>query len=305
MKRIILINLILIIVFVITFKNSIYTQLPVINVNKNFKGDFPTRLSILPYSEDSPNDIKMSDLLTTELISFGFNIIERNQLNRILKEQGFTLSGFLESENREIVGKIANIDGIFIVSESDNRINIKLLDLATGIIILSGYVEYNPQERMDWYSGCKPSDDHSRWDCFQFGHQGGERRKVMKNLKASEIFVRSIILKIAIELVQNDRHFSSDKTNIEYLSDNNFNCKCKWIANHVEDSIFFVACYNIIKKKQGFLKKNPGFLRIFIKEDPVSTITLCNFSWEVDIRKKTSVFINNDDSLKKKYGIGK
>ena len=90
----------------------------------------------------TPESIAFSDMLSTELLGLGFHVIERNRIEAALEEQKLSLSGVLEKSNYDTLGKIANLDGIFIFlakydgKQVDSCI-LKLIDVKTGELLLS------------------------------------------------------------------------------------------------------------------------------------------------------------------------
>lgn len=95
----------------------------------------------------------VADLISASLMGIGFRIVERSRLEAILKEHNLSLTGLLEKENYNELGKISNIDNIFLVSgmmSSSGNVSslvLKLVDLKTGDIILStNYSQPRPDE---------------------------------------------------------------------------------------------------------------------------------------------------------------
>jgi hypothetical protein len=93
-------------------------------------------------------EIKLiSDIINSILIeNYAFNVIERGQIDDILKEQGFQLSGACDekcmvqagqllSVSRIIGGSIGKLDDVYIL-------NLKIVDVATGKIIAQVSKDY-------------------------------------------------------------------------------------------------------------------------------------------------------------------
>jgi len=101
-------------------------------------GWLPNRIAVLPANEHSSSDISLADSMVTRFLDRGSNVIERVQLKKILDEHKLSLSGILEAETRQLIGKILNINAIVICSNKyNNNINIRMIDLQTGVVILS------------------------------------------------------------------------------------------------------------------------------------------------------------------------
>ena len=105
---------------------------------------------------------EIADIVAIELLKKGYNVIERNQIEIVLKEQGLILSGALKSTDIIQIGNIFNVFGIITgnVAEykSDKRIaylpyqgttlpiqktrstfsvTMKMLDIETGKLLWS------------------------------------------------------------------------------------------------------------------------------------------------------------------------
>ena len=79
------------------------------------------------------NDYK--ERLKKELLKQGFEIVDRDNLNQILKEQSLSLSGISDSANLT-VGKIGIADAIINANLGFDYSNIELISIATSKIIL-------------------------------------------------------------------------------------------------------------------------------------------------------------------------
>lgn len=91
-------------------------------------------------------DVAVSELLTQELYRAGtFRLVERSQLDTVLKEQKLGLSGAIDSETAIRVGKLLGAQQIVLGSVSklgkSYQINARLVDAQTGEIIAPSIVE--------------------------------------------------------------------------------------------------------------------------------------------------------------------
>ena len=74
-------------------------------------------LGILALTSNSPESgIAISDAIGSGLVMSDFTIVERTQLNRILGEHGFVLSGLTSDIDFKKIGKILNVDFVLMGS---------------------------------------------------------------------------------------------------------------------------------------------------------------------------------------------
>jgi curli biogenesis system outer membrane secretion channel CsgG len=107
---------------------------------------------VLPFSgNDEDLGTNVADALGTELLGMGFDLVERTQIEEILREQKFQLTGAVTPEKAKKIGQLAEIDGIITGSVSpflgsgfvwggDGQIanaNIRLIDTESGQIAFS------------------------------------------------------------------------------------------------------------------------------------------------------------------------
>lgn len=101
-----------------------------------------SKIAILPSSTMMMNSL-LPDALTTAFLGLGFNIIERNELVRLLSEQKLSLTGILESSDYYKLGNIANIDNIIIVNSKEMmdgsvaQAVVKIIAIQSGKVIAS------------------------------------------------------------------------------------------------------------------------------------------------------------------------
>lgn len=115
----------------------------VTNVSSGFSPEDlkSTRVAIVSGLK-SPESIAFSDMLATEMLGLGFRVIERNRIEAALEEQKLSLSGILERSDYGALGKIANLDAmfIFLAKYDGQKIDsciLKLIDIKTGEVLLS------------------------------------------------------------------------------------------------------------------------------------------------------------------------
>ena len=81
-----------------------------------------------------------TEVLTTSFVkSEAFKIIEREQLQKILKEFELTQSGIIDTSNAKQIGKMVGADAIVIGSVTkignDMRLDARIIDVESGIIL--------------------------------------------------------------------------------------------------------------------------------------------------------------------------
>jgi hypothetical protein len=88
---------------------------------------------------------RISDLLTHEFLKLGFDVVERSEIDRIVKEQKFSFSGFIEPKEAVAMGKLSGADTIVIGSlqmdEKDKELLkyfiVKIISLKTGSVMIT------------------------------------------------------------------------------------------------------------------------------------------------------------------------
>ena len=95
----------------------------------------------------------LTDRLITKLISIGkYQVVERNNMDKILKEQKFQNSGCTDSECAVEIGQLLNTDFIVIGSVSAfgsiYSIDARLIDVAQGKGLISA--EYSTENSIDY-----------------------------------------------------------------------------------------------------------------------------------------------------------
>ena len=95
----------------------------------------------------------LTDRLTTKMISLDkYQVVERNNMDKILKEQKFQNSGCTDSECAVEIGQLLNTDFIVIGSVSEfgsmYSIDARLIDVAQGKGLISA--EYSTENSIDY-----------------------------------------------------------------------------------------------------------------------------------------------------------
>lgn len=99
---------------------------------------------------NSQNVISESvDVFSMELFDAGINVIDRMHLDKVLSEQKLSLSGLMEKQDYQKIGKLVNADvilwgSISLVKQFGKRrgeISVRLIDVGTGTIIYTSLGE--------------------------------------------------------------------------------------------------------------------------------------------------------------------
>lgn len=90
------------------------------NVAVNPRADFGTikRVAVLPFS--GPKGDLAADVLTQSLLEHGADVIERQRLDAVMREQSLSTSGSFDPATAKQLGKLLGVDALFVgtVAES-------------------------------------------------------------------------------------------------------------------------------------------------------------------------------------------
>ncbi|OGR41707.1 MAG: hypothetical protein A2X35_12590 [Elusimicrobia bacterium GWA2_61_42] len=79
------------------------------------RGDFDPagRIAVMPFSgKDADTGLSLSEAFTTYLMDAGFEVMERSQLEAVLKEQQISLSGAMAPDAIAKVGRLAGVSAV-------------------------------------------------------------------------------------------------------------------------------------------------------------------------------------------------
>ncbi len=129
----------------------------------------PIRIAVLTFV-DAPkypgSGISIADALTNELVQISnWDLVERSQIEKILKEKSFDMTGLTDSQITDI-GKLAKTDYIIVGSVSDYyydrqfyivpktkiAFNARIINTQTGSIV--GTLRYNRETNKNAWCGC-------------------------------------------------------------------------------------------------------------------------------------------------------
>ncbi|MCX5856428.1 MAG: hypothetical protein NTZ57_00685, partial [Deltaproteobacteria bacterium] len=115
-----------------------------------FYESFKNTRNILSGPVNSQNVIPESvDIFSMALFDAGINVIDRMHLDKVLSEQKLSLSGLMEKQDYQKIGKLVNADvilwgSISLVKQIGKRrgeISIRLIDVGTGTIVYTSLGE--------------------------------------------------------------------------------------------------------------------------------------------------------------------
>jgi Curli production assembly/transport component CsgG len=105
------------------------------------------KMDRLSYRE---ND-KISDLLIHEFLRLGYDVVERTEIEKLIKEQKLGASGFVDPDQAVAIGKMAGADSIVIGSgaledKSSDVLKyfvVKIIDLKSGSVVITANLVKN------------------------------------------------------------------------------------------------------------------------------------------------------------------
>ncbi len=141
----------------LTLLTACVTPQVAINPRANFSAI--KRVAVLPFN--GPKGDLAADMLTQSLMMRGADVIERQRLDAVLKEQSLSSSTAFDSATAKQLGKILGVDAIFVgtvgestppasylVSGSDNAIVTNVTQVAAGSVYSEGSVLGMPNSQI-------------------------------------------------------------------------------------------------------------------------------------------------------------
>lgn len=130
-------------------------------IPKSYANDKKIKLAIFdlqPIGVSTQIAITVSDILRSELFKIKlFTILERNEMNQILKEQGFQQSGLTKMNYAVKIGKLLSANRLLVgtVNKLGNAyiIDARIIDVEKGVVRYSDYVKVESESELD--TGCK------------------------------------------------------------------------------------------------------------------------------------------------------
>lgn len=102
--------------------------------------------------KQTPEGTRLSNKILSELHKNGdIILVERTELDKIMKEQGLEQTGIIESGSYSVTGRILPVDvmvtGTLVLFDGKGELSVKTVDVATGEIYAFSTVEYNTKEK--------------------------------------------------------------------------------------------------------------------------------------------------------------
>lgn len=126
-----------------------------VSLNKHVKQSKYKRIAIVPYNVsgydgqgiDKVSGTALADRYTMELMKAGYDVIERNKLEAILKEHRLGMTGLTDARSSIKIGKILGVQGFVFgsVSGKPNAFSVmtKLVDVETSSTVWSIVITNN------------------------------------------------------------------------------------------------------------------------------------------------------------------
>jgi hypothetical protein len=103
----------------------------------------PRRVAVLPMDGNPKITTQTTDLLSTELLKLGFDVIERGRLGAVLQELKLSNSGLIDDTTRRKLGSILGVEAVFIgnITGGDKfykvqeHLHVKMVNVENGKVI--------------------------------------------------------------------------------------------------------------------------------------------------------------------------
>ena len=118
--------------------------------------------------ENSPDFQVAAGLWEMDLVSLGFTVVDRGNIDTLLKEQGLSMSGLTQSEEALKIGRLLGLDGILFVDKGVSEKflvkcgQVHLVDINTGRVVFVGY----PTDIYDLYGPLRKTLKKMKWEHF-------------------------------------------------------------------------------------------------------------------------------------------
>lgn len=108
---------------------------------------------------NNDDDLRLPDAIETRLLNLGLDVIDRSALAQMVYEKGFNFTEIINGQEYFKIGKIINVDLIFIVNAKYGSAGVadatmKVIDLSSGKVVYS----------TNYY---QPTPDNSGYAYFQ------------------------------------------------------------------------------------------------------------------------------------------
>jgi hypothetical protein len=127
----------------------------------------PSRVGLIPFHGDPAISLQATDQFMSGLPAFGFQVVERSQIEAVLDELGFQRTDSVDPTTRERLAKLLGLQGIFlgsITGESsalwvDSHMNVRLVSVETGNVLWAA--EAHDPRAMTWSMDVRTSAVHT------------------------------------------------------------------------------------------------------------------------------------------------
>lgn len=105
-------------------------------VSKDFKRDKHENIIIA-----KTNDKGFADAMVTEFLGIGISVIDRQNMDAMLKEQELSQSGTIDPETAKRIGKVTGADAILVLEWYGGMYplaKLRMVDAESGAILMSG-----------------------------------------------------------------------------------------------------------------------------------------------------------------------
>ncbi|MDD5686943.1 MAG: hypothetical protein PHE88_03810 [Elusimicrobia bacterium] len=116
----------------------------------------------------TPEVLVAAGLWEADLMALGFTVVDRGNIDTLLKEQGLSLSGVTKSEQSMKIGSLLGVDGILYVDKGISEKftgkcgQVHLVDANTGKVVFVGY----PTDIYDLYTPLRQTLKKMKWEHF-------------------------------------------------------------------------------------------------------------------------------------------
>lgn len=95
--------------------------------------------------------ISLSEMMTTAMVQTRcFQIVERQQLNKLFQEQDLEMTDAIDQETAVEIGKFIGVDAVFVghcwATNADVELDGRLVDIQSGKIITAANTQYKPNQ---------------------------------------------------------------------------------------------------------------------------------------------------------------
>jgi len=106
----------------------------------------PKKVAVASFSGEFPINVQSADQFSSGLVKLGFDVVERQHFDKVVKEIELQHSGMISDENITAAGKQLGVDGLFVGSVEGRSkggfvntfLNLRLVEIKTGKVVWAG-----------------------------------------------------------------------------------------------------------------------------------------------------------------------